>query len=89
MLKQRGNLPPGHWRLVDYDLVTGTTVPLAETRSVDDQVAWLDATHVLYGLPRGGAGAARSDVWSVPADGSGHPSVLIPDAWSPAVVGAG
>jgi len=25
-------------------------------------------------------------VWEVPADGSGIPKLLIPDAWSPAVV---
>jgi hypothetical protein len=84
--KQRGDLPIGQWRLVSYDIATGTVTPLAETRSVDDQVAWLDDNHVIYGLPRTGSEAAVDDVWSVPADGTGTPTVLIPQAWSPAVV---
>jgi hypothetical protein len=84
--KKRGRLPPGQWRLTAYDVGTGAEIPLAETRSVDDQVDWLDGTHVVYGLPRPGAAAATSDIWSVPADGGGAPSVLVHDAWSPAVV---
>jgi hypothetical protein len=86
VFKQRGDLPPGKWRLVDYNVATGKVTPLAETRSVDDQVEWLDNSHVLYGLSRGGAQAAIDDVWSVPADGTGSPTLLIPEAWSPAVV---
>jgi hypothetical protein len=86
--KQRGDLPVGHWRLVRYDVATGKVSALAETRSVDDQVAWLDNAHVMYGLPRTGSNAGVDDVWTVPADGSGKPSVLIPEAWSPALVSA-
>ncbi|MEO7288213.1 MAG: hypothetical protein ABI140_14940, partial [Jatrophihabitantaceae bacterium] len=84
--KQRGTLPKGSWRLVSYDLATGTVTPLAETHSLDDQVEWLDNQHVIYGLPRSGNAAAISDVWSVPVDGTGAPTLLIPQAWSPAVV---
>jgi hypothetical protein len=84
--KQRGSLAPGKWRLVEYTIATGAVTPLAETRSVDDQVEWLDNSHVIYGLPRSGSQAAIDDVWSVPADGSGHPTMLVPQAWSPAVV---
>ncbi|WFE30190.1 hypothetical protein O7623_13815 [Solwaraspora sp. WMMD791] len=85
--KKRGDLPPGQWRLAVYDLATGAETLLAETRSVDDQVEWLDDDQVVYGLPRSGSGgAATSDVWRVPADGSGSPQVLVHDAWSPAVV---
>jgi hypothetical protein len=84
--KQRGSLPIGKWRLVRYEVATGKVVPLAETRSVDDQVEWLDDSRVMYGLPRSGAQAATDDVWEVPADGSGAPKILIPEAWSPAVV---
>jgi hypothetical protein len=84
--KQRGNLPAGQWRLVRYDIATGAVVPLAETRSVDDQVEWLNDSTVMYGLPRAGTQAAVDDVWSVPFDGSGAPKLLIPQAWSPAVV---
>jgi len=86
VVKQRGDLPPGRWRLAVYDLATGAETRLAETRSVDDQVEWLDDQQVIYGLPRDGGGAATSDVWRVPADGSGTPQVLVHDAWSPAVV---
>ena len=59
---------------------------LAETRGVDDQPEWLDNSHVLYGLPRSVEGSASSDIWAVPADGSGTPQLFIPDAWSPTVV---
>ena len=84
--KQRGNLPPGHWRLVRYDVATGQVTQLAETRSVDDQVEWLDDSHVIYGIPRTGTEAGTDDVWELPTDGSGPPKLLIPEAWSPAVV---
>ena len=84
--KQRGDLAPGKWRLVDYNVASGTVSLLAETRSIDDQVEWLDDAHVIYGVPRTGAQAAIDDVWSVPISGSGQPKLLIPQAWSPAVV---
>jgi hypothetical protein len=84
--KKRGDLPANNWRLAVYDLRSGQETLLAETRSVDDQAEWLDSSHILYGLPRGEAGTATSDIWSVPADGTGEPTVLIHDAWSPAVV---
>jgi hypothetical protein len=86
VFKQRGSLSPGKWRLVGYDIATSQVTPLAETRSVDDQVEWLDNNTVIYGLSRTGSEAAVSDVWSVPADGSGQPKLVIPQAWSPAVV---
>ncbi|GGO22996.1 TolB family protein [Micromonospora parathelypteridis] len=84
--KKHGDLPPGRWRLAVYDLATGTETLLAETRSVDDQVEWLDDTRIIYALPRSGAGTATSDIWSTPADGRGAPELLVSDAWSPAVV---
>lgn len=84
--KQRGKLPPGTWRLVDYNIASGKVTPLAETRSVDDQVEWLDDTHVIYGLPRTGSQAAVADIWSVPTSGSGAPKLLIAQASSPAVI---
>lgn len=71
------------WRLYALDLATMRETPLAEARSVDDQAAWLDARTVMYALPRHGGGW---DVWSVPADGSGAPRLLIRDASSPAVL---
>jgi hypothetical protein len=77
---------PGVWRLAVLDLASGTETLLAETRSVDDQVEWLDDSTLLYALPREGTEATTSDVWSVPADGGGAPVVLISQATSPAVV---
>ena len=52
------------WHLAVMDLATLEDHPLAvETRSVDDQVEWLDDGHVLYALPDegppGDAGDAR------------------------------
>jgi hypothetical protein len=76
----------GVWRLAVLDLRTRQESLLAETRSVDDQVEWLDDDRLLYGLSRPGSEATTSDVWMVPADGSGTPVVLIPEASSPAVV---
>jgi hypothetical protein len=68
------------WRLHVLDLATMAETPLAETRSIDDQVEWLDNRRILYG-----AGEA---IWTVPADGSGSPRQLLAEALSPAVVRA-
>jgi dipeptidyl aminopeptidase/acylaminoacyl peptidase len=84
--KKRGPAPAGQWRLAVLDLATGEERLLDEERSVDDQIAWVDADTVAYGLPREGADAAVTDVWSLPVDG-GEPEVLVPQAWSPAVIG--
>lgn len=84
--KKQGPADRGRWRLAVLDLTTGTERLLAETRSVDDQVEWLDDDRILYGLPREGAEAAVSDVWVLKVDDEDPASVLIPQAWSPAVV---
>jgi hypothetical protein len=84
--KKHGDLPSGKWRLAVYDLRTGAETLLAETNSVDDQVEWFDNDTVVYGLPRETAGSASSDVWQVPADGTGQPRILVRDAWSPVIV---
>lgn len=84
--KKHGDRQPGTWRLAVYDLRKGTETVLAETRSIDDQAEWLDDGTVIYGMPRETAGSASSDVWQVPADGTGAPRILVQDAWSPAVV---
>ncbi|MEV4277868.1 TolB family protein [Actinoplanes xinjiangensis] len=84
--KKHGDLPSGRWRLAVYDLKTGTETLLAETNSVDDQAEWLDNDTIVYGLPRETAGSASSDVWQVPADGTGQPRILVRDAWSPVIV---
>jgi hypothetical protein len=85
--KHRSTSGPVRWRLTVLDLKTKRTTALAETRSVDDQPAWYDDDTVAYGLPRQGD-SVITDVWSTPSDGSGHPSVLVQRAWSPAFVRA-
>jgi hypothetical protein len=84
--KTRNGQPEGQWMIAVYDLATGKSTLLAEKHSVDDQIEWLDGNQVLYGLPRSGSGPSASDVWTVPADGTGAPRLFLPDAWSPAVV---
>lgn len=74
------------WRLSVLDLATGKEWELAETRSVDDQVEWLDDQSVLYGLLVAPSGTAVTDVWTVPGDGSGTPQRLLPGAASPVVI---
>lgn len=83
---RQGNPAPGQWRIAVYDLSSGVETVLAETRSVDDQVEWLDNSTVLYSLPRAGSEATTSDIWQVPADGTGQATVLVPQGSSPAVV---
>lgn len=67
------------WRLYVLDLATMQETPLAEERSIDDQAAWIDDDTVAYGVDGG--------VWSMPADGSGEPELLVEDASSPSVAG--
>jgi hypothetical protein len=67
------------WRLHVLDLETMVETPLAEERSIDDQVEWLDDGRILYGTREG-------DVWVVQADGKGSPRVYLAGALSPAVV---
>ncbi|KOV81589.1 TolB [Nocardia sp. NRRL S-836] len=67
--------PQRGWRVSVLDLATGRVTPLAETRSVDDQPAWLDDRTVGYGIQRDDG---TNDVWAVPADGSGTAQVLVP-----------
>lgn len=68
----------GAWRFYVLDLATGREKPLAEPRSRDDQVDWLDDERIAYG--------GDGKIWVVPADGSGAPKVLVEHASSPSVV---
>jgi hypothetical protein len=58
---------PTVWRFTVLNLATGRETPLAETRSIDDQPAWLDNGHLLYG------DTSAEDTWMVDADGTGTP----------------
>ncbi|GGO17206.1 TolB-like translocation protein; signal peptide [Microbispora rosea subsp. aerata] len=78
--KKRTGGPSDPWRLHVLDLRSGRETPLAEPANVDDQAAWLDDRTVMYAKLRGDS----SDVWTVPADGSGRPELLLRDAFSPA-----
>ncbi|MFF3679771.1 TolB family protein [Streptomyces sp. NPDC002120] len=70
------------WREHVMDLGTLREHALAEKRSVDDQAAWLDDRTVAYALPTDGA-ADSTDLWTVPADGTGAPRLLASGASSP------
>jgi hypothetical protein len=72
--RRQGN----RFRLHVLDLATRRVTALAESRSVDDQVEWLDNRRILYGLIK--------DIWVVRADGGGRPRLYVRDALSPAVV---
>lgn len=84
--KKRVGPAESPWRFAVMDLRTGAETLTAEKRSVDDQVVWVDRATLAYSVSRAGSGLATSDVWTVPADGTGEPILLIPDAFSPAVL---
>jgi WD40-like Beta Propeller Repeat len=71
------------WHEYVLDLRTLRETALAERHSVDDQAVWLDQRTVAYALPANGK-VGSSDLWSVPADGTGTPRLLITGASSPA-----
>ena len=76
------------WALHVLDLETGSETALdGERRSVDDQAAWLDDDHVMYGLPEERVPATGgSDVWVMEARPGATPQKLLPQASSPGVV---
>lgn len=74
-----------HWTPAVLTLASGDILLLPESRSVDDQIEWLDDETIVYGMPRANI-AGDSDVWALAADGSGGPAVLVAHAWSPSVV---
>ncbi|MFI5828833.1 TolB family protein [Streptomyces sp. NPDC051578] len=71
------------WRLYALDLATMEETPLAEQRSVDDQVVWKDDRTVVYALP----GDFGADLYALPADGTGAPAPLMTSALAPAFLG--
>jgi hypothetical protein len=66
---------PFQWRFHVLDLKTGKETALQETRSVDDQIAWLDNQRVAYGVDE--------EVMEVPADGSAAPRLMLAAATNP------
>ncbi|MDN3359592.1 hypothetical protein [Actinomadura sp. DC4] len=71
------------WRLYALDLATMRETPLAERRSVDDQVVWSGPYTVVYAL----AGDYGTDLWTVPSDGTGAARRMTTAALAPAYVG--
>ncbi|HVL25260.1 MAG TPA: DUF11 domain-containing protein [Thermomicrobiales bacterium] len=76
--KVGGDLAGPIWRFHVLDLATMAETPLAETRSIDDQIMWLDNDEVLYG--------DGQDTWEMAADGSGQPRRFMSKAVSVTVV---
>ncbi|MEV4513304.1 hypothetical protein AB0K00_30545 [Dactylosporangium sp. NPDC049525] len=77
--------PMKGWRLSVLDVASMRVTQTAEHASVDDQAAWLDAATLAYTLRQDDG---RPDVWTVPADGTGAPQLLIPGAESPSPLAA-
>ena len=71
------------WHEYVLDLRTLHETALAERHSVDDQATWLDNDTVAYALPTDGK-VGSTDLWTVPANGTGTPHLLIAGASSPA-----
>jgi hypothetical protein len=83
--KKRVGPSPDSWRLHVLDLETGAERLIGgEERYIDDQVEWLDSTHVLYGVPR--RTTSMSDVWVASIDGQERARLFLSQAESPIVV---
>jgi hypothetical protein len=73
------------WQLQVLELGSNREIPLAEKRSIDDQLEWLDDAHVLYSVPSAEDGSSPStDVWSAAIDPKVAPVRFIRNAYSPA-----
>jgi hypothetical protein len=85
-LKRPGNVA---WQLHVFDLASGKDTPLAEKRSVDDQLEWFNDEFLLYTLPDSETRATPvTNVWRIGADGNTPPELFLKNAYSPAVVRA-
>jgi len=71
----KSRIDENRWRLRVLDLATLADHAVAEDRSIDDQAEWLDDETLAYSDGR--------NVYTVPADGSGEPGLLVRDATSP------
>jgi Tol biopolymer transport system component len=71
----KSRIGDNRWRLHVLDLATLADHAVAESRSIDDQVEWLDDETLTYSDER--------NVYTVPADGGGSAQLLVRDATSP------
>lgn len=83
--KNDGGTLAAHWNVAVLDLASGRETVLAEKRSVDDQIEWLDNDNLLYGLADESL-EGDSNIWKLGTDPASQPSVFIKHAWSPSVV---
>jgi hypothetical protein len=81
--KVDSGLGPVQWRPAVLDVATLEDHPVAEDRTIDDQIEWLDDGTVLYAVD---TGVGAPSTWAAPADGTGQPRLFLADADSPAVV---
>ena len=81
--KRRLGGSQGWWQLAVFDLSTSKVRVLpGDTKSVDDQVEWLDADSLIYFRPA----PEGNIIWRLRADTDGPPEPFVRDAFSPAVV---
>ena len=80
-LVYKKRLPDLTWQLWVYDLASRQRTQLTEPGDVDDQAVWLDERTVAYAKLDENNG--QLNVWSVPADGSGAPTLMAEKAESP------
>ncbi|WSQ10019.1 TolB-like translocation protein [Streptomyces sp. NBC_01231] len=78
-----GASPDAPWRLYVLDLRTMKETATAEQRNIDDQALWSGNATLVYALP----GDYGSDLWTVPADGTGAARRLMTSAVAPAYLG--
>ncbi|WP_330263342.1 TolB-like translocation protein [Streptomyces griseorubiginosus] len=76
----KGASPDAPWRLYVLNLRTMKETATAESRNLDDQALWADDHTLVYALP----GDYGSDLWTVPADGTGTARRLMRSAVAPA-----
>ena len=78
------------WQLWGMDLTTGKSWPVTQDgREVDDQVEWLDDSHVIYGMVAGqGLPETSLSAWISDArpDAGMNQTLFLKSAWSPAVI---
>jgi hypothetical protein len=70
------------WRPAVLDVSTLKDHPLAEARSVDDQIEWLDNSTVAYAVD---TGIGAPSIYKTAADGTGAAELLVADADSPSI----
>ena len=70
------------WQPAVLDLATLKDHALAESRTIDDQIEWLDNSTVAYSVD---TGIGAPSIYAAAADGTGIPRLLVADADSPSV----